>query len=67
MLGSTREAGHAYVVRLWFEPHEDHDDAALCGEYRGMVEHVATGDRRFFCDADALILFIFSFLQQPGP
>ncbi len=66
MRHSAREAGHTYVIRLWFEPYEDRQPGARSGEYRGMVEHVTTGNRRYFRDADSLVDFMFSLLQPPG-
>lgn len=41
----SEEEAHAFIVRIWREPREI-DDAA--SEWRGMIEHVESGERRYF-------------------
>ena len=39
------EDTHAFLVRLWLEPREVEGAAP---EWRGMIEHIESGERRYF-------------------
>ena len=42
-----------FVVRIWFEP-----SAATGDAWRGCVEHVPSGSRRYFAALDELLAFV---------
>ena len=44
---------HLFVVRIWREAR-----SAIDGDWRGSVEHVNSGTRRYFADYEALDRFI---------
>lgn len=45
---------HLFVVRMWWEPGNGSAD----GEWCGSVEHVPSGEKRYFRDCHALPTFI---------
>ena len=45
---------HLFVVRMWWEA----GDGGAAGEWRGSVEHVPSGEKRYFRDCNALPTFI---------
>jgi len=47
--------GHSFVIRLWRENHEE-DEAMV--EWRGWIDHVQSGERRYFRDLSQISLFI---------
>jgi len=54
---------HLFVVRIWFEAGAHEGDA-----WRGSVEHVATGTRRYFAALDELDAFVARFaVASPLP
>ena len=58
---SFEDNTHAFVVRLWLEPREIEDAQP---EWRGVIEHVPSGERRYLRDLDDIALFISSY--APG-
>lgn len=46
-----------FIVRLWVEP-----SAAGADEWRGEIEHVQTGEKRYFRDVSQLPAFIAAFV-----
>jgi hypothetical protein len=46
---------HSFVVRIWREPREAPD---ACPLWRGMIEHVMTGRRRYLSDLTEVTEFI---------
>jgi len=51
---------HLFVVRIWFEPGSDPGDA-----WRGSVEHVPSGARKYFAALDDLEVFILRSTGRP--
>jgi len=52
---------HLFNVRLW---HERMADGRL--EWRGRVQHVLSGERRYFRDAHSLVVFLETYgIQLP--
>jgi len=62
-MGSFEENTHSFIVRIWLEPREL---AGAVPEWRGVVEHAASGERRYFMDFDDLLNFIASYLDGKG-
>jgi hypothetical protein len=46
---------HSFIVRVWREPREAPDELPL---WRGMIEHVMTGRRRYMSDLAEVTEFI---------
>ena len=53
----------AYIVRVWVERREV-EDASV--EWRGSIEHVASGRTKYLTDLDELARFIRPFLETMG-
>lgn len=49
---------HVFIVRIWLEPREV--DGAIPA-WRGMIEHVPSGTRRYVIEAAEILMFIASF------
>lgn len=62
-MGLLEDSTQVFIVRLWFETREL-EDAPLA--WRGVVEHVPTGQRRYFADLTELTVFVGSFLEDSG-
>ena len=54
--------GHSFVVRLW---REHDDEARAADDWRGWIDHVASGERRYFRTFEDISLFIAACLSQP--
>jgi len=50
---------HTFIVRIWREPREIE---GLVAEWRGLIERVASGDRRYFQRLDELVSFIQDYM-----
>ncbi len=57
------EDAHSFIVRLWLEPRELKGAAP---KWRGVIEHVATGERRHLKDFIDIERFILKYLQKMG-
>ena len=53
----------AYIVRVWIEPREIE---VAPTEWRGSIEHVASGRTKYLTDLDELAQFIRPFLEAMG-
>lgn len=60
MSGANGRAQHLFIVRIWREP----SDVLNAEEWRGQVEHVASGQRRYFTHLEDLDQFILQQMQQ---
>jgi hypothetical protein len=54
-MGSSAERRHTFIVRIWREPREVE---GMTPEWRGLIERVGSGDRRYFHRLDELISFM---------
>lgn len=50
----------SFVVRIWLERREI---AGAPAAWRGMIEHVASGKRRYFLDLDGIVVFLAEYLS----
>ena len=57
------ETTHAFILRLWLEPREIE---GVDPEWRGMIEHVPSGKRRYVTDLRDLMAFIAVYLEEMG-
>ena len=46
---------HAFIVRIW---HEELNGAGNVAVWRGSIDHVASGERLYFCDLGGVVRFI---------
>jgi hypothetical protein len=60
---SFDEDTHAFIVRIWPEPREI-EGAAF--EWRGVVEHITTRERRYFRNLDEVTSFISPYVRAMG-
>jgi hypothetical protein len=61
VIDSAASQQHSFVVRLWYEP----GGADAPGQWRGSVEHVPSGQRRYFIALGDLTEFVASKLDAP--
>lgn len=52
-----------FIVRVWVEPR---DDATAAPQWRGVIEHTPTRERRYFTDLNVVADFIEQHLRQMG-
>ena len=62
----------AFLVNLWFESRERGEPPSA--RWRGSVEHLTTGKRRYFSEIVDLVTFLTAYArehdlegQEPGP
>jgi hypothetical protein len=53
-------AGHSFIVRIMIEPGQYPVDP---GEWKGMIQHVVSGERRFFRGVQEIPELIIQFLR----
>ena len=46
---------HVFIVRFWLEPREIENAEP---EWRGVIEHVESGERRFFQNLEVMLTFV---------
>lgn len=54
---------HSFIVRIWREPREILGARA---QWRGLIEHVASGQRRYVNDLAGLETFILKYIGEMG-
>ena len=55
---------YSFMVRIWLESHEFPDEAF---EWRGMIQNVINGEKKYFIDFDEMLIFlILQILQEPS-
>jgi hypothetical protein len=60
---SSPEHTHAFIVRIWIEPREIEGETPL---WRGVIEHVGSGERRYIKHLKELEEFIAIYLKKMG-
>lgn len=55
---------HIFIVRLWCEQQATPETAA---QYRGMVQHAATGDKVYLSNITELTQHIAAYLNESHP
>ncbi len=63
MMPLLDENTHVFIIRMWLEPREI---AGAAPEWRGMIEHVTSGERQYVKSLDEATEFIAGFLQRMG-
>lgn len=59
-----KNSDHAFIVRIWFETREN---PTMPASWRAMVQHVASGEQRYFNNFAQLISFIGKKINLPPP
>jgi hypothetical protein len=54
---------HVFIVRLWLEPREIEGET---NEWRGVIEYVPSGERRYFRDLNDIVDFARPYLEGMG-
>ena len=62
-VNQNQDTSHTFIARFWLEPREIKDAKPI---WRGVVEHVASGQRRYLEDLDEVKAFITAHLQNTG-
>ena len=60
---SIEDDAHSFIVRVRLEPRELE---GAVSEWRGMIEHVESGERRYLKDLDEITSFIAGYLRKMG-
>ena len=60
-MSSFEQGSHSFIVRIWWEPREIEGASA---EWRGLIEHVASGKQHYCQDLEEIIAFIIPYLQE---
>jgi hypothetical protein len=60
MSALTNRLQHLFIVRTWREP----STVVATSEWRGLVEHVSTGQRRYFTRLEDLDRFILQQMEE---
>lgn len=63
MMPLLNENTDVFIFRIWLEPREIEGAAP---QWRGMIEHVTSGERRYVKSLDEATEFITGFLQRMG-
>ena len=58
-MGRSENDRHTFIVRVWREPREIE---GLAAEWRGLIERVGSGDRRYFQRLDELVSFMQGYM-----
>jgi hypothetical protein len=62
-MASLQEKDQTFIVRLWLEPSESDDSVP---QWRGVIENVQNGKRRYLKDLNELTAFIVPCLEKMG-
>lgn len=52
---------HSFLVRLW---RENRDDPSETAEWRGWIEHVQSGERRYFQEPQTVTKIISAYIGE---
>jgi hypothetical protein len=63
MMRSFEKNTHVFIIRVWSEPREI---AGARPEWRGMIEHVPSGERCYVQTLDSISAFIVPYLVAMG-
>lgn len=63
-MGTHEEDTQVFIVRFWREPRKFETARP---EWRGVVEHVKSGERRFVQRPDDVALFLAAYVTENAP
>lgn len=55
---------HTFILRFWLEPKENKGGTP---EWRGVIEHIITGENQYVKDLDEIAAFIWPYLKSMNP
>jgi hypothetical protein len=58
---ACQDGAHTFIARFWLEPRELKGKKPI---WRGMIEHVASGQRKYLEDLEEIKNFIWSLLHK---
>ncbi len=62
-MDSFEDNTNVFIVRVWLEPR---DSPAARPEWRGVIEHAGTRQRRYFKNMSGITEFVEPYLEQMG-
>ncbi|MFZ0544457.1 MAG: hypothetical protein WAM60_03410 [Candidatus Promineifilaceae bacterium] len=62
-MNESEKSDHAFIIRIWKENRELKDAPPT---WRGVIEHVPSGKRRYLKDLAHIIIFILPFFEEMG-
>lgn len=62
-MNQPENSTESFVVRVWLERRELTDAPP---QWRGVVEHVGSGKRKYFLDLDTIVLFMAEYMRGWG-
>lgn len=62
-MASFEENTHVFIIRIWLERREIEDAGP---QWRGVIEHVFSKQRRYVQDPDDITAFILPYLEDMG-
>ena len=62
-MSSAKETNQAFILRIWVEPREK---ANAEPEWRGVIEHVDTGERVYFNNLDQVSVLLSPYIEAMG-
>ena len=60
---STKEAAHAFIVRIWMETRELKDAEPI---WRDVIEHVGSGARIYFDRLEQIAIHVLPYIEAMG-
>jgi len=60
---SAKETTQAFILRIWVEPREK---ANAEPKWRGVIEHVDTGERVYFNNLDQVSVLLSPYIEAMG-
>lgn len=62
-MASSNKDSYTFILRFWHEPRILKDAEPI---WRGVIEQVPTGQRRYVKDLDEIVLFIILYMREMG-
>lgn len=62
-MNDSEDSDHAFIIRIWRENRELEDAPPT---WRGVIEHVSTGKRRYLQELAHILAFIIPYLEKMG-
>lgn len=59
----SEESNHAFIIRIW---KENREIEGASPNWRGVIEHVPSGEKRYVQGLTQIITFIVPYFQEAG-
>jgi hypothetical protein len=60
----SKSPSHSFIIRIWWEQRENTADAPV---WRGVIEHISSGEKRYFIKLEEIIPFILHHINSINP